>query len=252
MGSRVAAGVVLNKRKREPEPEESNVNEYFFAKFLTSPDLLDLEVLVLPFPYFLFDSITFHQIADTHFRRQFLFQLMILLQHLLTFTKGTKAAWATQRNRSLQMDFTLEAEDTQWVQDTLSKSMEELKQTTPNGRAFAETTQTILEREKNWVKWKNELCAPFDKEPWSTRVDDRNVGLFEATKELREKMRTTREDWPYTLGSAPLTDIWQMGYCDLHDLENSFQLRVISFNMISSNSLYLGLVTSKTSSRKLN
>ncbi|XP_006454268.1 hypothetical protein AGABI2DRAFT_182243, partial [Agaricus bisporus var. bisporus H97] len=205
MGSRVAAGVVLNKRKREPEPEESNVNEYFFAKFLTSPDLLDLEI------------------ADTHFRRQFLFQLMILLQHLLTFTKGTKAAWATQRNRSLQMDFTLEAEDTQWVQDTLSKSMEELKQTTPNGRAFAETTQTILEREKNWVKWKNELCAPFDKEPWSTRVDDRNVGLFEATKELREKMRTTREDWPYTLGSAPLTDIWQMGYCDLHDLENSFQ-----------------------------
>jgi hypothetical protein len=180
-----------------------------------------------PFSFSHFDPGSFHQIADTHFRRQFIFQLVILLQHLLTFTKSAKSAWATQRNRSLQIDFTLEAEETQWVQDTLGKAMEELKQTTPNGRAFAETVQTILEREKNWVKWKNELCAPFDKETWSTRVGDKNVGLFEATKELRERMRATREDWPFTLGSAPLTDIWQMGYRELHDLENSFQFSVI-------------------------
>lgn len=46
MGSRSgpgASGTAGLKRKREPE-EESNSNEYFFAKFLTSPDLLDLEV----------------------------------------------------------------------------------------------------------------------------------------------------------------------------------------------------------------
>jgi DNA-binding protein YbaB len=177
---------------------------------------------------------------------------VILLQHLLTFTKTAKSAWATQRNRSLQIDFTLEAEEAQWVQDTLSKAMEELKQTTPNGRAFADTVQTILEREKNWVKWKNELCAPFDKETWSTRVDDRNVGLIEATKELRERMRATREDWSFTLGSAPLTDIWQMGYRDLHDLENSFQLSVMFFNLISFDSLSSDPVTSKTLSRKSN
>lgn len=46
MGSRGGAHGVALKRKREPE-EESNFNEYFFAKFLTSPDLLDLEVGVL-------------------------------------------------------------------------------------------------------------------------------------------------------------------------------------------------------------
>ena len=46
MGSRSsAAGAAATlKRKREPE-EETNSNEYFFAKFLTSPDLLDLEVI---------------------------------------------------------------------------------------------------------------------------------------------------------------------------------------------------------------
>lgn len=44
MGSRSSAGVAATlKRKREPD-EENNSNEYFFAKFLTSPDLLDLEV----------------------------------------------------------------------------------------------------------------------------------------------------------------------------------------------------------------
>lgn len=46
MGSRVGAGSSLHKRKRDPESEDTNVNEYFFAKFLTSPDLLDLEVIL--------------------------------------------------------------------------------------------------------------------------------------------------------------------------------------------------------------
>jgi len=47
MGSRSggAGPAATLKRKREPEPTcEKNSNDYFFAKFLTSPDLLDLEV----------------------------------------------------------------------------------------------------------------------------------------------------------------------------------------------------------------
>ena len=44
MGSRISAvGANTLKRKRDSD-EENNSNEYFFAKFLTSPDLLDLEV----------------------------------------------------------------------------------------------------------------------------------------------------------------------------------------------------------------
>ncbi|KAF8167499.1 THO complex subunit 1 transcription elongation factor-domain-containing protein [Crassisporium funariophilum] len=205
MGSRSGAGIAgTSKRKREPD-EESNSNEYFFAKFLTSPDLLDLEV------------------ADTHFRRQFLFQLLILLNHLLSFTKTAKAAWTTPRNRSLQIDFTLEEPDAQWVQDSLNKVIEELRQTTPNGRTFADTVSVILEREKNWVKWKNELCTPFDKEPWSQDLDGRKVGLLEATQATRERMRETPPDWKWRLGTAALTEIWEMGYENLRDLQNPFQ-----------------------------
>ena len=46
-GTAAAAATPL-KRKREAEPSaeqtQSSGKEYFFAKFLTSPDLLDLEV----------------------------------------------------------------------------------------------------------------------------------------------------------------------------------------------------------------
>ncbi|KAJ6469590.1 THO complex subunit 1 transcription elongation factor-domain-containing protein [Mycena vitilis] len=205
MGSR-AGGSTSLKRKREPDAEESSsVTEYFFAKFLTSPDLLDLEI------------------ADTHFRRQFLFQLAILLSHLQTFTKAGKALWVTPRNRSLQMNFTLEPAQAEWAQETFTKVMDELKQTAPNGRAFAETVSAILERERNWIVWKNNVCDPFDKEPWSATLDGRTVGLEEATRDVRLKMREPTEEWPWALGSESLSEIWELGYRDLSDLQNPFQ-----------------------------
>lgn len=43
MGSRVGVAPTSLKRKRE-ETEETNLTDYFFAKFLTSPELLELEV----------------------------------------------------------------------------------------------------------------------------------------------------------------------------------------------------------------
>ena len=131
------------------------------------------------------------------------------------------------------MDFTLEPEDAKWVQETMTKVSEELRQTTPNGKAFAETVQTILEREKNWVsrcaqyekisiiynfqvKWKNNLCSPFDKEALSVPLD-------ESTLPLRKKMRESPDPWKHKLGSEALTEIWQLGYRSLEDLQNPFE-----------------------------
>ncbi|KAL4250311.1 hypothetical protein ABKN59_003143 [Abortiporus biennis] len=210
MGSKTSLSSTSTKRKREPDGiTEAAGKDYFFAKYLTSPELLDLEI------------------SDTHFRRQFLFQLLILLNHLLQFTKTLKAEWASTKNRSLHMNFTLEGEDAQWVQETIIKAYEELRQTAPNGRAFAETVHVILDREKNWVKWKNDLCAPFDREAWSEEVEEngvkRKIGLEEATKGVRQKMSEEPKDWKYSLGSEALTEIWTMGYRDLSDLATPFQ-----------------------------
>jgi len=80
-----------------------------------------------------------------------------------------------------------------------------------------------MECKKNWVKWKNELCALFDKETWSVTKNTEKSGLFKAMRELRQRLRQPQEDWRYTLGIEPLTEIWQMDYRDLHDLENPFQ-----------------------------
>lgn len=122
------------------------------------------------------------------------------------------------------MDFTLDEANAKWVQETQVKTMEELRQTHPEGRAFADTVRVILERDKNWVKWKNELCSPFDKEPWTTEIEGKNVGLEEATREARKKLREPPEDWQWSLGTQPLTEIWEMGYTGLRDLENPFEL----------------------------
>lgn len=130
------------------------------------------------------------------------------------------------------MDFTLEPADAQWVNDTISKASAELRSTAPHGPTFADTVNVILDREKNWVKWKNDLCAPFDREPWSAEVDGRKVGMEEATKEARAKGREDPEPWKWNLGSESLTEIWEMGYRDLSDLQNPFQLRFSHFYLI--------------------
>lgn len=155
------------------------------------------------------------------------------------------------------MDFTLEGTDAQWVQETVSKATDELRQTAPNGPIFKETVNTILEREKNWIKWKNELCTPFDREPWGETASgvDGMIGLEEATKEARKRMREPLKDWKWDFGTEPLTEIWGMGFRELQDLQKPFQLsryicqpeRILIISRHPSD-----LVTSKTLSRRLN
>ncbi|KAF8577019.1 hypothetical protein K439DRAFT_1418542 [Ramaria rubella] len=196
MGSKVVTGNL--KRKREPTPPEAGDDagqDYFFAKFLTSPELLDLEI------------------ADTLFRRQFLFQLLILIQHLLHFTQAEKAKWAVQRNRSLHMDFTLSASDAKWAQDTWEKAIDELKATTPNGKAFSDTVAAVLERERNWIKWKNDLCPPFDKGAMQPSLE-------EQTREKRRTLMEPTPAWRYKWGTEALTETWETGFQSVRDCEN--------------------------------
>jgi THO complex subunit 1 transcription elongation factor len=146
-----------------------------------------------------------------------LFQLLVLLHHLQTFTKEAKALWVSPRNRSLQMEFTLEGDAVQWVSDTITRAHEELRQTAPAGRFLADAVVSVVERERNWVRWKNDLCAPFDREPKP------GPSLEECTRPKREEMRAEPEEWAHSLGSAHLTETWEMGYRGLGDLENPFQ-----------------------------
>jgi len=81
---------------------------------------------------------------------------------------------------------------------------------------------------------------PFDKEPWGEVVVDigdgeargdgggkrrvkRKVGFEEATRRKKAEMMTDPDEWEHKFGTAPLTEIWEMGYRDLMDLQRPFQ-----------------------------
>lgn len=135
----------------------------------------------------------------------------------MQFTKEERQAAASWKNKSLpKLDFTLKPEDVTWIQETISKTYEEMRQTAPNGRAFADTIQIILEREKNWVSWKNDSCVPFDKDPLPELLED-------STAPLREKIHAPLQDFEHRLGSEALTEIWDMGYRDTEDLKRVFK-----------------------------
>ncbi|KAF8505115.1 THO complex subunit 1 transcription elongation factor-domain-containing protein [Hysterangium stoloniferum] len=190
MGSKSVSGAL--KRKRDMEVGDDASRDYVFAKFLTSPELLDLEI------------------ADTLFRRQFLFQLLILLQHLQYFTPTEVVKWATTRNRSLHMDFTLTPADAKWVEETWIRALEEMRPTSPNGKVVGETLGAVLERERNWIRWKNDLCPPFDKEPLQPSLE-------EQTRVKRQKLMEPPPPWRYRFGSEALTELWETGFHGLSD-----------------------------------
>ncbi|WKX94801.1 hypothetical protein Q1695_011793 [Nippostrongylus brasiliensis] len=99
----------------------------YFAKYLTSPKLLQL------------------QLNDSQFRRYFLIQFIILCQYLTS-------------SRMKQKNTTLTDEQTKFVNETQEKCYRLLRETHPKGSHFAESVKHILQRELEWAKWKSESC----------------------------------------------------------------------------------------------
>ncbi|PRD23706.1 UNVERIFIED_CONTAM: Thoc1 [Trichonephila clavipes] len=116
------------KQAKLPSPDGSSV---YFAKYLTSPKLLELEL------------------SDSHFRRYVLVQFLILFQYL-----------------TLPVKFKLESyilteEQQNWLKETTKNIHKLLEETPPNGETFARDVETILQREEYWNAWKNEGCPDF-------------------------------------------------------------------------------------------
>ena len=110
---------------------------------------------------------------------------------------------------------------------------------------------------------------PFDKEPWSevvveisdgeTRGDGegkrrvkRKVGFEEAMRKKKAEMMTDPDEWEHKFGSAPLTEIWEMGYRDLADLQQPFQcaISILPFRSSDTDRWLVGPAKSKISRRR--
>lgn len=123
-------------------------------KYLTSRELFDLEL------------------SDLAFQRHILVQALILLHFLLSLTEQSKNKLAALDvvNKSMLLSFTLNDEDTKWALST-RKAIKQSLQSTADGRFYDRMVETVLARDKNWVRWKVESCPSIVRDAVSTEQE---------------------------------------------------------------------------------
>ncbi|KAJ5696472.1 hypothetical protein N7536_006884 [Penicillium majusculum] len=165
-----------NKRKRIADGNE--VATSFNPKYLTSRDLFDLEI------------------SDTAFRRHVLVQALILLDFVLSLTSKSKSRLANTTNKSVLYGFTLNEEDTKWATG-MRKSIEGYLQQGPGGKFYYRMVDTVLSRDKNWVRWKAEGC-PLIERPAISAAE------YTTSREHATKAYANKRLRPSPMGSLDL------------------------------------------------
>ncbi|KAL9529856.1 THO complex subunit [Sphaerulina musiva] len=153
--------------------ESSNLLDNYNPKYLTSRDLFDLEL------------------SDLAFQRHILVQAMILIDFLLSLTERAKKRLSslTGTNKSLLYSFTLSEEDTHWATSTRAVIREGLE-SREDGRQYCRMVETVLTRDKNWVRWKVESCPSIVRGPVTTEEEllaRKGVANFTRPRRLAEK-----------------------------------------------------------------
>ncbi|PLB50564.1 nuclear matrix protein [Aspergillus steynii IBT 23096] len=166
-----------SKRKRTADGQE--IASSFNPKYLTSRDLFDLEI------------------NDTAFRRHVLVQALILLDFLLSLTPKAKAKMADMTNKSVLYGFVLNDEDTRWAAKT-RKAIEEYLQEGVGGKFYYRMVDTVLSRDKNWVRWKAEGCPLIENPPVS-------VTEYAGAREQATKVYANKRLRPSPMGSLNLS-----------------------------------------------
>uniref|UniRef100_A0A6Q2XCH8 Death domain-containing protein n=1 Tax=Esox lucius TaxID=8010 RepID=A0A6Q2XCH8_ESOLU len=122
-----------SKRKLE-ELRTAGGEHVYFAKFLTSEKLMDL------------------QLSDSNFRRHILLQYLILFQYLKGQVKFKSSSCV------------LNDDQCSWMEETTKLVYQLLREIPPDGDKFATMVEHVLNTEENWNSWKNEGCPSFVKD----------------------------------------------------------------------------------------
>lgn len=146
------------KRKLEGTDSSSETGDQFAdnynPKYLTSRELFDLEL------------------SDLAFQRHILVQALILIHFLLSLTEQSKKKLASLEavNKSMLYSFTLNEDDTKWAVST-RQTIKQSLQSTADGRFYDRMVETVLARDKNWVRWKVESCPSIVRDAVSTQQE---------------------------------------------------------------------------------
>ncbi|KAL4624586.1 THO complex subunit 1 [Arapaima gigas] len=164
-----------SKRKLE-ELRTAGGEHVYFAKFLTSEKLMDL------------------QLSDSNFRRHILVQYLILFQYLKGQVKFKSSSCVLNDDQCL------------WMEETSKQVYQLLRETPPDGDKFAAMVEHILNTEENWNSWKNEGCPSFVKEK---PVDAKPIRP--ARKRLApEDFLGRGPDRKIFMGNDELTRLWNL------------------------------------------
>ncbi|TDZ18637.1 Uncharacterized protein Cob_v008718 [Colletotrichum orbiculare MAFF 240422] len=168
------------KRKRESE-EDVDLSNSYNPKYLTSRDLFELEM------------------SDISFRRHILVQALIVMDFLLSLSSKAKEKLAGNgQNKSvIYVGQILNDEDTKWATEMKKTIVEKYLKHGADGPYFSRVVETVLARDKNWVRWKAENCPSIEFPPVSpdTFLEAKNTAQRTATK---KRLRAT------PMGSLPL------------------------------------------------
>uniref|UniRef100_A0A7S3WPI0 THO complex subunit 1 n=1 Tax=Emiliania huxleyi TaxID=2903 RepID=A0A7S3WPI0_EMIHU len=152
--------------------------EVYFAKFLTSPKLLQL------------------QLRDAYFRRHVLVQLLIFVQTISTDQlqrKGAPALAPRQREAAEKLR---------------ARASELLAGIAPNGPLFAAALERLLVRERHWLEWKRDGCAAFDRA--ATEAESAPLAAGGA-KKRRSGAAARAGGKRQQLGNSELSRLWNLG-----------------------------------------
>ncbi|XP_028988046.1 THO complex subunit 1 [Betta splendens] len=164
-----------SKRKLE-ELRMSDGEHVYFAKFLTSEKLMDL------------------QLSDGNFRRHILLQYLILFQYLKGQVKFKSSSCALNDDQAT------------WIEETTKLVYQLLKEIPPDGDKFATMVEHILDTEENWNGWKNEGCPSFVKE---RTVDDKPKRPTRK-RQAPEDFLGKGPDRKIFMGNDELTRLWNL------------------------------------------
>lgn len=154
------------KRRRD---SVATHEETYFAKFLTSQKLLQL------------------QLNDSNFRRYVLIQFLIVFQYLQSDVKFKDKRTSV-----------LSAEQIAWIQTGVARVYTLLDETFPHGQKFSSAVRSILQRESHWSDWKNNGCREYPK-----LVDMAKMPKFNRRKRLADFDKNSVD-----LGKPELTRLW--------------------------------------------
>ncbi|KAF9875628.1 guanylate kinase [Colletotrichum karsti] len=107
--------------------------------------------------------------SDISFRRHILVQALIIMDFLLSLSSKVKEKLAgnAQNKSVIYVGQVLSDEDTKWATEMKKTIVEKYLKHGADGPYFSRVVETVLARDKNWIRWKSENCPSIELPPVS-------------------------------------------------------------------------------------